>query len=192
MGGGAPGGAARGTRLRPSGTLVLMNPPPAEIRMSRIPGGGFKIPARPRIGLSIAGRRSRPPPTPHPAQHRGTNRPSPPPRTAPSRNDKGNREGDGLELVPLFKETSLRRKPAKEEHGEGNTEGDGEGDAEVLSDPTAGVTCTEPRAIPVPVPNGKWASRPSLTGRGDRPPQGTALRPGRGAPWPTFLKSVPP
>jgi hypothetical protein len=135
-------GPPEGRAFVPRAPLMLMNPPPAVIRMSRIIGGGFKIPATPRLGLSRDGVHDlrpllAPPSTAGPTDRR--------PRRArpPSRNDEGNREGDGLELAPLFKETRPRRKPAKEEHREENTEGEGQGDAEVLSDPTAGVTRTE-------------------------------------------------
>jgi hypothetical protein len=127
MGGGAPVGAARGTGLRPSGTLMLMNPPPAVIRMSRIIGGGIQIAASPRTNLSrdaVHDHRS-----PRVLLRTSSLADCRPPRAQPpSRNDEGNREGDSLELAPLLKKTTLRRKKANEEHDEGNTYGEGKVD----------------------------------------------------------------
>ena len=96
MGGGAPVGAARGTGLSPSGTFLLMNPPPAVILLSRIPGRWVQY-TRHALDRPTAGRRSLPPPTLTPLHTAGPDRR---PRRArvPSRNGEGNREGDGLEL----------------------------------------------------------------------------------------------
>ena len=68
---------------------------------------------------SMAGRRSRPPPIPHPLSTAGPTDRRPRCARPPSRNDEGNREGDCLELVRLLKETipskdtSERRKPRR-------------------------------------------------------------------------------